>query len=176
MWVVFQTQSLPPNPIPLISSNCVSAFLCLCFHAFATLCDILSYFLLELPFRAGIFLVHFYPGILCYLGKRGDFKLHKAAILSIFFANKVGAESVGMDEVYARGLSCLVHVGHVRRRDQLLIKRLLLLQLLHYDLFTITQFFTNTSSVHHNLACQERDQLLIKQASDPTSSVRPLHH
>ena len=38
----------------------------------------------------------------------GDFKLHKAAI---FFANKVGAESVGMDEVYARGLSCLVHVG-----------------------------------------------------------------
>ena len=59
--------------------------------------------------------MHFYPGILCYLGKRGDFKLHKAAILSIFFANKVGAESVGMDEVYARGLSCLVHVGPRQR-------------------------------------------------------------
>ena len=32
-----------------------------------------------------------------------------------FFANKVGAESVGMDEVYARGLSCLVHVGPRQR-------------------------------------------------------------
>ena len=40
----------------------------------------------------------------------GDFKVHKAVILSIFFANKVGAGSVGMEEVYARGLWCLVHV------------------------------------------------------------------
>ena len=66
-------------------------------------------------FKAGIFFVHFCSEILCYLGKRSDFKLHNVAILPIFFANKVGAGSVGMDEVYARGLSCLVHVGPRQR-------------------------------------------------------------
>ena len=42
--------------------------------------------------------------------------------------------------------------GHVKGRDQLLIKRLLLLLLLQYVSF------------------QGRNELLIKQASDPTSS------
>ena len=50
--------------------------------------------------------------------------------------------------------------------------------------FCCSNFFSMISSLlrtsllipfHHNLACQGRDELLIKQASDPTSSVRPLH-
>ena len=66
-------------------------------------------------FKAGIFFVHFCSEILCYFGRGAISSCTKLQFCQFFFANKVGAESVGMDEVYARGLSCLVHVGPRQR-------------------------------------------------------------
>ena len=52
---------------------------------------------------------------LVLLWEEGRFQAAQSCNFVNFFANKVGAESVGMDEVYARGLSCLVHVGPRQR-------------------------------------------------------------
>ena len=51
----------------------------------------------------------------CAILGRGRFQAAQSCNFVNFFANKVGAGSVGMDEVYARGLSCLVHVGPRQR-------------------------------------------------------------
>ena len=48
-------------------------------------------------------------------GEEERFQAAQSCNVVIFFANKVEAGSVGMDEVYARGLSCFVHVGPSQR-------------------------------------------------------------
>ena len=74
---------------------------------------IFSYSYLNLIFKAGIFFA-FSQQSFAILG-RERFQAAQSCNFVNFFANKVEAGSVGMDEVYARGLSCLVHVGPRQR-------------------------------------------------------------
>ena len=65
-------------------------------------------------FKAGILFCIFTQESCAIMG-RGAISSCTKLQFCHFFANKVGAGSVGMDEVYARGLSCLVHVGPRQR-------------------------------------------------------------
>ena len=115
---------------------------------------IFSYSYLNLIFKAGIFFA-FSQQSFAILG-RERFQAAQSCNFVIFLQIRSEQGLLGWMRFTLGGFRASCMSGHVRGRDQLLIKRLLLLQLLQYDLFTITCFFTNTSSPQFSMSGEER--------------------
>ena len=116
--------------------------------------------------------MHFLSNLLLFW-EGSDFKLHKAAILSIFLQIRSEQSLLGWMRFTLGGFRASCMSGTSEGGTSSSSRG-----------FCCSNFFSMISSLlrtsllipfHHNLACQGRDELLIKQASDPTSSVRPLH-